>query len=91
MASPSTVSNSLLESRIHRTLVYYIGEIGDGACGFRALSRHLLYNDPRKHAQVRSEVLELGVNTEYLNIQERILSNIHRMTTHPSAYIGERT
>lgn len=60
-----------------------VSEIGDGACGFRALSRQI-YNDPHKHVQVRSEVLQYmsqnrnhpdfqhavmtGVNTEYLNI-----------------------
>ena len=34
-----------------------IDEIGDGACGFRAISRQI-YDDPEQHAQVRSEVIQ---------------------------------
>ena len=34
-----------------------IDEIGDGACGFRAISRQI-YDDPEQHAQVRFEVIQ---------------------------------
>lgn len=60
-----------------------VSEIGDGACGFRGIARRI-YNDPNKHAQVRSEIVQYmsdnrnnptfqtaistGINTEYLNI-----------------------
>lgn len=60
-----------------------VPEIGDGACGFRAISRRI-YGDPDRHLQVRSEVLHYmshnrndpdmqnaispGIASEYLHI-----------------------
>ena len=34
-----------------------VDEIGDGACGFRGIARRI-YNDPNRHYQVRSEILQ---------------------------------
>jgi len=53
-----------------------VSEIGDGACGFRAISRRI-YGDPRNHSQVRSEVLQyMSDNRNDPDFQNAISSGI---------------
>ncbi|CAM9639160.1 unnamed protein product, partial [Sphacelaria rigidula] len=40
---------------------YLHNEIGDGACGFRALARHFL-GDPDMHLQIRQQVVQYMSN-----------------------------
>ena len=82
--SPSSTENLTQFSSTPPPNIWSVAsEIGDGACGFRAISRRI-HGDPHKHQQVRSEILQYmnnnrndpnfhnanspGINKEYLYI-----------------------
>ena len=68
-----------------------VDEIGDGACGFRAIARRI-YNDPNRHFQVRAEVIqymnENRNDPDMLNAISAGMNNelLHRLGEPPQQY-----
>lgn len=59
-----------------------VNETGDGACGFRAISRHI-HHDPNKHLQTRLEIIQyMRENRQDPNLQNSITAGINTEQLH---------